>query len=242
MACSNPLLALVLLVLVKNATGFLAGVVSREAGSLLYSIPEQTSPGEDYLSKASKLRQEALEMEQKLRKEKGLPSEPKDNLAPPTYGAVEDSVWTLSYLFSSKPAPKGDKKDEGSPGPRFGGKITVLFKADGFTELVAHEPSKADNAINVVKVWGWDLENSTEDGKDYILFSMDAALPDGKKERFYMQARQEIKSDAIVFQEGTVTIKQDVTQSGSRWGLFSPQGILAEFRYVGDFTARPSRA
>mmetsp|Transcript_19038 Transcript_19038/g.24508 ORF Transcript_19038/g.24508 Transcript_19038/m.24508 type:complete len:165 (-) Transcript_19038:174-668(-) len=143
-------------------------------------------------------------------------------------------------FFSEKPAPKDDKEDI-EPSSRFGGKLTVFFKSDGYTEIISHKPSKDDKALKMVKAWGWDVENSNEDDKDYLLFSVDVQLPDGKKEKFYMQARQESESNSIFFQEGTVTVKQDVSKSGSRWGLFSPQGILAEFRFVGNFVARPSR-
>eukprot|EP00527_Entomoneis_sp_CCMP2396_P009101 CAMPEP_0198137024 /NCGR_PEP_ID=MMETSP1443-20131203/578_1 /TAXON_ID=186043 /ORGANISM="Entomoneis sp., Strain CCMP2396" /LENGTH=210 /DNA_ID=CAMNT_0043798345 /DNA_START=74 /DNA_END=704 /DNA_ORIENTATION=+ len=178
---------------------------------------KEESPGKEFIDKASTLRREALEMEQKLREERGASAtELNNDLPPPIYNNVKDSVWTYRIFFSEKPAPKDDKEDI-EPSSRFGGKLTVFFKSDGYTEIISHKPSKDDKALKMVKAWGWDVENSNEDDKDYLLFSVDVQLPDGKKEKFYMQARQESESNSIFFQEGTVTVKQDVSKSGSRW-------------------------
>jgi hypothetical protein len=62
-------------------------------------------------------------------------------------------------------------------------------------------------------------------------------------QRFYFQARQtkEKQTNIVSLSEGTVTVKQDIVQKSARWGLFSPAGILAQFRYVGDFVSKPVR-
>lgn len=66
--------------------------------------------------------------------------------------------------------------------------------------------------------------------------------------RCYFQARQERDgtTGSIELKEGTVTVKQDVTETKdgrpSFWGFFSPKGILARFTYVGDFVARAAAA
>ena len=103
-------------------------------------------------------------------------------------------------------------------------------------------------------------QEQDDDKAEYVLFSMDFLVPDTtadenasstttkkkKKERFYFQARQEKDNRGIItLRDGTVTVKQDVTENrdgtSAFWGLFSPKGILARFTYVGNFAARPSR-
>jgi hypothetical protein len=129
--------------------------------------------------------------------------------------------------------------------PNYSGKLTVLLKGDGYSEL----KSIADGGkITITKVWGWDEENSQEDNQQYLLFSMDVLLPDsdpklpGAKERYYFQARVG-RNDrgAIGLTEGTVTVKKDVAErTKGMWGMFQVAGILSQFRYVGDFIAKPS--
>ena len=218
--------------------------LSRTMSWRLASPEKENDASAEYLKTASKLRQEALELEKKLRKEKEstepTPTE-KIDLPSPMYKEVKDSVWTLSYLFSSEPKQRNTNEESeavSATPTRFGGKLTLHFKPDGYTDLVSHQPDAG--SLNIVKAWGWDLETSNEDDLEYLLFSIDVLLPSGSKERFYMQAKQEVNSGEITLKGGTVTVKQDVTETGSRWGLFSPKGILAEFRYVGDFVARSS--
>ena len=198
--------------------------------------------GEEFRKTASKLRQEAFELEKKLRegkesagqgKEQGRDSVP----LPPKYSDVRDSVWTISYLFASEPQPKNANEQEIIKTTRYGGKLTLHFKPDGYTDVISHE---SDGSLDILKAWGWDLETSNDDGNEYIVFSIDALGAGGSKQRFYMQAKSETDAGEITLSGGTVTVKQDVTETGSRWGLFSPKGILAEFRYVGDFIARPA--
>jgi hypothetical protein len=124
-----------------------------------------------------------------------------------------------------------------------------------------------DNDIQIIKAWGWDKETSNEDNKEYLLWSMDILLPStdpdspGQRERFYFQARVddenekknngqptlEAKSSSssskLSLKEGTVTVKKDVAEKTSGWwGVFRIGGILSQFRYTGDFVARPSSA
>lgn len=244
--------AIVILIYTRQAWAFVflkSPVIGLYSESKLQAISpkEESNPGGELLDKALKLRQEAYELQNNLQKEKGSRQQ-NENLSLPQYKDVKDSVWLLSYLFLAKPAPKDEKSQQEQDGPwfsRFGGKLVIRFTTNGYTDFLSHNPvtTNKNNRLEVVKLWGWDLERSNNDGKDYLLFSMDAKLPDGTKERFYFQSRQIINdyNGEVSFEDGTVTIKQDVVQSGSKWGLFSPQGILAQFRFVGDFTLRPSR-
>jgi len=116
-----------------------------------------------------------------------------------------------------------------------------------------------DNDIQIMKIWGWDRETSNEDNMDYLLFSMDVKIPksdpsansknDPRIERYYFQARIEEEgenknnssSNKIELKDGTITVKKDITEkTKGRWGLFNVAGILTQFRYCGDFIAKPS--
>jgi len=199
----------------------------------------------DLRERASKLRQEAMEMESELRSNRPERDQSlgKQEQAPaPTN--LKDSAWTFSYRFSDKPEPS-DKESSADTDQRvfYSGRIKLKFRGDGYTDLVSHDPSGDEKrTVDIVKAWGWDLETSNEDEKDYLLFSLDVKVPgvDGPQ-RFYFQARQEKEpSGSIALKDGTVTIKQDITESSASpgfWGLFSPKGILAQFRYVGNFAA-----
>jgi hypothetical protein len=217
---------------------------------LASKVEQQEEEGQkrgELLDKASRLRQEATDLETKLRTEQeGKPQRntPQGNKPDtPVCKRIEDSVWTFTYRFSNE--PESNKEDEAEAKPRdfYRGKLTVKFRADGFTDIVAQEPGETSKALSIVKTWGWDTEASSEDKKEYLLFSADIKLPKDGQERFYLQARQEREGDAIVLKEGTVTVKRDVNDSSSPgfWGVFSGKGILAQFRYVGDFVAKPSR-
>jgi hypothetical protein len=165
------------------------------------------------------------------------------------YTDVEDSVWVLSYRFSNEPE---SDLDDGERRRFFAGKLTAKFRRDGYTDLILHESTGPKSEFSsVAKTWGWDVEIS-KDRKDsgaeseYILFSVDFNLAptsentDMIKERIYFQARvqRDERTRVISFTEGTATVKRDIVQSSARWGLFSPAGILAQFRYVGDFVAK----
>jgi hypothetical protein len=206
-----------------------------------------TSDNDDLLEKARKLRQDAQQMERELRATKPAPSEA--STRPPPVAKVtrlEDSVWTVSYRFSI--LPKKDNDDETMIIPNYSGKVTIRLRADGYSELVA---SSEDSKLQMVKVWGWDEESSPEDDLNYLLFSIDVMVPKtdptklaNQKERYYFQARIDRSSstdNSIQLQEGTVTVKQDLSEkTNGRWGFFQVGGILTEFVYVGDFVAKPS--
>lgn len=212
---------------------------------LLYSTNCAGDDFQNMLDEASRLRQEAEELEAKLRASsaEAKPAQPKEIISIISYSDMKDSVWTFSYRFSDR--PESDEGDQGAVTKRdfFVGKLCLKFRSDGFTDLISHNPQR--EGTEVTKAWGWDLERSNDDDKDYILFSIDAKLPgNSSSQRFYFQARQDFdKGNSIALKEGTITIKQDLIDSKKTpgmWGLFSPRGILAQFRYVGDFTAKPS--
>ena len=212
---------------------------------ILYSTNGVGDDFQNMLDKASRLRQEAEELEAKLRASsaEAKPAQPNEILPIISYIDMKDSVWTFSYRFSDR--PESDEGNQGAVAKRdfFAGKLCLKFRSDGFTDLVAHTPQR--EGTEVTKVWGWDLERSNDDDKEYILFSLDAKLPGKpKSQRFYFQARQDVdKGNLIALKEGTITIKQDLIDSRKTpgmWGFFSPRGILAQFRYVGDFIAKPS--
>jgi hypothetical protein len=203
--------------------------------------PENT---QDLLNRAARLRKEVKELESIASTKRGAPTRQD---TPIEYADVANSTWRLSYRFCDE--PKASEKDDKTTSRKrrfFGGGATLTFRSDGYTDLVSQEAARQESA-KIVKVWGWDVERSNDDDRDYILFSMDVELlqdddVNRTKERFYFQARQEIDgtTKAISLAEGTVTLKRDVVQKATRWGLFSPTGILAQFRYVGKFVAKPT--
>jgi hypothetical protein len=147
----------------------------------------------------------------------------------------------------------------------YSGKYTVSFRADGYTDLISHVPTTTTSVsgeegastttIVIEKVWGWDKEVSNEDGLAYLLFSTSIRLPSkdrispNQEIRYYWQARIVDDDDTataternergiITLHDGTVTMKQNVGRAGGFWGAFSGTGILAQFRYVGNFHAK----
>jgi len=211
------------------------------------------SESNDLLERAARLRKEIEELESKATTPRPRAETPKVSEKAIEYSSIDDSVWLLSYRFSDQPEPSDDEKatDDTIQQPRrfYRGKVVLKFLSDGYTEIIekqslGSESEKAD----IVKAWGWDIEESDEaDGQEYLLFSMDVDFElDGERtrQRFYFQARQDkdTRSQAISLSEGTVTVKKDVVQKSARWGFFSPAGILAQFRYVGDFIAKPTSA
>lgn len=215
----------------------------------------------DLLEKARRLREEASLMEDDLRAATSSATTSLSTIADMPVVIVnkqlEDSVWALSYRFSSQPAPKesNDNNNNETPTPMtfYSGKLNILLKADGYSELIiaqenANANTNKETDIEIVKIWGWDRETSSEDDLDYLLFSMDVKFPKSdpdlsdQKERYYFQARVEQDTDkSIALKEGTITVKKDVSEkTGGMWGLFNVAGILTEFRYCGDFVGRAS--
>jgi len=112
--------------------------------------------------------------------------------------------------------------------------------------------AKDANQQCVIKISRNEQSSNDDDGREqeYLLFSIDANLqtldeddgePTTRTQRFYFQARQDkdSRSKSISLVDDTVMIKQDVVQQSSRIALFSPTGIFAQFRYIGDFIAKP---
>ena len=226
--------------------------------SLSLSSSSDDGDGDDaknnsLLDRASKLRQEAEQLQQQVA-EKRLATA---TSAPPAILPLQimnlnDSVWTLPYRFSSQPQEENENDDDKDViiYPNYSGTLTVKLKGDGYSELMSHE--SRGNQLVIDKIWGWDQEDSQKDDdkNSYLLLSMDVTLPEtdpklaGEKKRYYFQARidQDVSDKAISLQEGTITVKQDISaKTNGVWGLFSVAGILTQFRYVGDFSARPSK-
>lgn len=193
------------------------------------------------LEQANRLRKEAAELEIALSQERQrliVPLQP-SLFELPSYADVKDSVWTFNYRFSDQPEPKKVEESEVKRS-LYAGRLCLKFRADGYTDILSHEPRSNSSTTNleVVKAWGWDLERSNEDGQEYLSFSVDAKVNgNNPSRRFYFQIRHIREQGFVMLQDGTVTVKQDVFDDSiaSRWSLFSPKGILAQFRYVGNF-------
>jgi len=199
---------------------------------------------EKFRETAKKLREEAEALESKLNR-KESPSLDIIQNTPIVYTSLKGSTWTLPYRFASD-APK----DGEDPVSNYSGKLTVTFLPDGYSELVSHDTIKSTegSSITVEKVWGWDLEVSEEDGLNYLLFSSNILLPStdanapNEVVRYYWQARVESSASngELSLDDGTVTMKKDVEPPGGFWGAFNGAGILAQFRFVGNFVAKPA--
>lgn len=161
------------------------------------------------------------------------------------YTDMKDSVWTMTYRFASDPPPKETDEDPDRPVSNYSGKLKLKFRSDGYTDLLSHEPT-GENRLQFAKVWGWDQEVSSEDDKTYVLFSTNVELPStdltlpNESLRCYWQAMLESSgsSAGLSLTEGTVTVKKDIEPPGGFWGIFNAGGILAQFRYVGNFVSR----
>lgn len=133
----------------------------------------------DLLERARLLREEAQAMEDSLRGVRasrsasatgsikgtaagGVTASPSPTRgAVPSYTQLEDSVWTLSYRFSSQPAPQEeDQNDEGRsssgrgigerqtvvPRTSYSGRVTLRFRGDGYSEQVLPTASTGGSA------------------------------------------------------------------------------------------------
>ena len=188
---------------------------------------------------AQRLRKEAKDLEDGLsdkRTPMNLPA------ALVTYVTLADSTWTCTYRISSD-ARNDDEQDLS----QYSGTVTLTLNTNGYSDLVSQTPTGASILV-FDKVWGWDQERSNEDELDCVLFSTSVTLPSDDKfapnqtMRFYWQARVETSSlGQLTLQEGTVTVKKDVQPPGGFWGAFSGAGILAQFRFVGNFNAKATQ-
>jgi len=211
---------------------------------------------ENLLEKASRLRKEAQEMEIKMgRTEQGggvmtYRNESTENNVI-AYTSLEDSSWIISYRFASEPSK--DNEEESTKVMFYSGKMSIKLRADGYTDILVNNDDKLTTPENVSglkfnKFWGWDLEISREDNLKYLSFSADVSIPpsdpnytsSGEVTRFYFNSRVDVesKTNAIILSDGTVTLKRDVEPPGGFWGIFNGGGILAQFRYCGEFLCK----
>ena len=209
------------------------------------------------LNKASQLRKEAQELEKKLPKDKTSEGRASSSTGgataiPSSYTSLDNSNWTISYRFASDPPPKEDDGDGTVMEQKllyYSGKVSIRFRQDGYTDILTTTDPKS-SPVTFVKFWGWDTEISEEDGETYLSFSSDVVLPsndlnynDGASLRFYFNAKvEESEADGVLsIRDGTVTVKRDVqSPGGGFWGVFNGGGILAQFRYCGEFLIKPS--
>ena len=219
------------------------------------------------LEKAKSLREEAKLLEQELQKDKSSrkisssieqQQQEQQQKQKIIITDLDDSLWVFKYRFSSQ--PKDDDNDNNDNNdvilPNYSGEMMIRLRGDGYSDNISSSSSSPENnKLEIVKVWGWDNEYSNEDDQNYLLFSADIKFPKsdpklpGQVERCYFQARIETKpssssskEEEITLHEGTVTVKKDVAEkTKGKWGLFKVAGILTEFRYVGDFIAKPAQ-
>ncbi len=160
---------------------------------------------------------------------------------------LENSTWIISYRFSSDPVSK--ENDDVKP-IFYSGKVAIRLKGDGYTELIPLETTdNSQLSLLFLKFWGWDEEISREDGEKYLSFSADVVLPisdpnydkGSSSSRFYFnsQVESDSKTGEISLKDGTITVKRDIEPPGGFWGVFNAGGILAQFRYCGDFLIKP---
>lgn len=221
------------LLFLKLGQGFISALQNPCLSRLRRHSAIGAVPGaDDWRDQAAQLRREIQEYE----KEKSFNPIPQSAsfVAPQN---ISDSCWQLTYRFNV-----GENNDDDANGQTtresYGGTVNVKFLANGYTELLCQKFSGSRGAT-ITKVWGWDIEVSPEDEQEYLLFSIDFKLSGERSDqRFYFQARHS-QSPTVELAEGTITVKQDVVQNASRWPLFSPAGILAQFRFSGNFAAKP---
>lgn len=203
------------------------------------------------LSKASKLRKEVESLESSLGDNRNISSTIKYE-KPLYFSDVSNSTWVLTYRFTEEPI--SDDDDNEKKPISYSGKMAVHFRSDGFTDLIPDIISDKDNTmVTFQKVWGWDVENSNEDGLNYLLFSADIFLNDKKKsDRFYFNARVDEESTSlsgrdksVSLNDGIVTVKREIqtNSNGGKlfWGVFNGGGILAQFRKVGFVSCKATR-
>ncbi|KAK1732682.1 hypothetical protein QTG54_016659 [Skeletonema marinoi] len=214
-----------------------------------------TSEAERLRQKALQLRAEADAAEKQLsptRSSRQAAAAMDTTEAAVEYFDLKDSCWELSYRFANEPENKDDDNDDNSKNKVlrkfYSGKVQLQFLSDGYTTNLSTKSNEgvSEQQAIINKVWGWDLEVSDQDSLSYILFSADITLPPpiGTSERFYFQARVDgdaSEGEALSLVDGSVTVKRDISAPGSGWwGIFKgADGILAQFRQLGEFKCRP---
>ena len=177
---------------------------------------------------------------------------------PVAYTDIADSIWTISYRFADDPESENDSLEKAPLRRSFSGKLRLKFRKDGYTDLLSQESvGSTASSCQIVKAWGWDVElskdakNDFKDEEEYVLFSIDVELPPSEKDdqppvkqRYYFQTKiqRDSQTGVLSFVDGTVTVKRDILQKSSQWAFLSPAGILAQFRYIGGFIAKPAIA
>lgn len=223
--------------------------VSKSTHDQAFHVTAGGSDVDALKEKASRLRKEADELEEKMKNRRNLDSlhKQKSNASEEDkyWKDIRGSSWIMSYRFASNAIPQeNDAKID-----YYNGKIKIELTPDGYTNLIeCIEPSEENvKRLHFLKFWGWDEEISNEDSLKYVLFSADVKLPKSdpnyseKPVRFYFQARvdKDDKSGNITLNDATVTLKKDIQPPAGFWGFLSGQGILAQFRYCGDFLMKP---
>lgn len=222
---------------------------------------EQQNPDE-LLNRAAILREEI----RKLEASAAITRETRDAFAITTSSQVfenkdiANSVWTLSYRFTENPESDIDSSEAATNQRSFSGKMKLKFRNDGYTDLISQETiGPSTSSCQIVKAWGWDVElskdkeNDSTDDEEFVLFSVDVALPpletdtgatNSIQQRYYFQARiqKDSRTEVLSITDGTVTVKRNILQKSNQWAFLSPAGILAQFRYVGGFIAKPATA
>lgn len=200
---------------------------------------------ERMLDSASKLRKELVDLQDKLDRTATSEKTQVAYTKPAICTSLPDSQWILTYRFASEPPPKDNDERDTVKRKYYSGRVSLRLSPDGYTDLIQHEPTGSPS-IDFEKFWGWDLEESSEDKLNYLNWAATIQLPESDpnnpKEamRFYMQARVDVDSStkAISLADGTVTVKKDIEPPGGFWGVFNGGGILAQFRYVGNFVGK----
>jgi hypothetical protein len=236
----------------RHATIATNGSADKIAPAAATAPPGAAAAAEEWRERAAKLRQEIQDYETLRNKNEDVNATTTERpdamvVAPER---IEDSTWQMTYRFIL-----GDDNDNGNDDTNkeresFGGTVNMKFRSDGYTDLLSQK-SSGDRGATIVKAWGWDLEAGAEkddNDKEYLLFSMDFEFPENDKktknrprQRLYFQARHRSTAGCVDLAEGTITVKTDVLPKSSRWALFPTAGILAQFRYAGNFVAKPVR-
>lgn len=194
---------------------------------------------------ASKLRADTSIAEQKLRKERPVPDATNAARVEEAIKCFElkGSSWEMTYRFSNEPESRDEEVASEVDRTFYCGKIQLRFLEDGYTTIIGRTYDRVESP-SFEKIWGWDVETSSEDSLNYLLFSADVQLPSPieSMDRFYFQARVEEDTNGVyTLSDGSVTVKRNIQPPGGFWGLFSGEGILAQFRIVGEFKCKPIR-
>jgi len=209
---------------------------------------------DNLLEKASRLRKEAELLEitmqgtREVAKEKRATEE--QGKAKKTCTSFKNSTWLISYRFASDAVKQDDDDDDDEEVKLiyYSGKVEIKLTEDGYTNVHSDNSKEGSSSgVRFEKFWGWDEETSQEDDLQYVLFSADVLLPEAdpnnekKPIRYYFQAQvdTDAKSNEITLSGGTVTLKKDIKPPGGFWGVFNGGGILAQFRYCGEFLMKP---